>query len=69
LNWLKKWFQKPLTNEPPPEILANIVISGYQEEVATLDREIKERDQKIKELEKEVCHWKSIALNFRKFHQ
>lgn len=25
--------------------------------------------KEIDALHKEVCHWKSIALNFRKFHQ
>jgi len=25
--------------------------------------------KQIEVLEKEVCHWKAMALNFRKFHQ
>lgn len=33
------------------------------------EKEIKDLQEEIVKLEKEVCHWKSIALNFRKFHQ
>ncbi len=54
--------------EPAPETLASIIISGYQQEIATLDQIIKELSQRITELEKEVCHWKTIALNYKKPH-
>jgi len=34
-----------------------------------LKKEKAELQKEIDILHKEVCHWKSIALNFRKFHQ
>ena len=34
-----------------------------------LKKEKAELEKQILLLEKEVCHWKSIALNFRRFHQ
>ena len=34
-----------------------------------LHQDIKRLNEEILKLEKEVCHWKSIALNFRRFHQ
>ena len=34
-----------------------------------LKKEKQELQEKIKTLELEVAHWKTIALNFRKHHQ
>ena len=34
-----------------------------------LKKEKAELQKQILVLEREVCHWKAIALNFRKFHQ
>ena len=34
-----------------------------------LQEDIKRLNEEILKLEKEVVHWKSISLNFRKFHQ
>jgi len=34
-----------------------------------LKREKAELLKEIDSLHKEVCHWKAIALNFKKFHQ
>ena len=34
-----------------------------------LKKEKAELQKQIDILEKEVCHWKAIALNFRRFHQ
>ncbi len=30
--------------------------------------ELESLEKEILRLEKEVCHWKSMALNFKKFH-
>lgn len=33
------------------------------------EKEIAELQEQISKLEKELIHWKSHALNFRRFHQ
>lgn len=41
----------------------------WQEMMKGFSDKCVELTHQIQILEKEVCHWKSIALNFKKFHQ
>lgn len=63
MNWLRKWLLKPIDTE------GETLSKEYMlEEIDHLENEIRIRDVSIKELEKEVCHWKTIALNYKRPH-
>lgn len=54
MNWFKKWFSKPVVKYDYDAIDMVLKIKGLEEQIA--------------KLEKELCHWKTIALNYKKPH-
>ncbi len=53
MNWLKKWFEKPIK---------------YDYEAIDLIFTVKNLEKQVAKLEKELIHWKRIALEFKRPH-
>ena len=43
-------------------------LAHYKESAAYWESQVKQHEETIKLLEKEMCHWKQMALSFKKYH-